>query len=512
MSLRSLLVLLLCCGVLGGCTGNNTAEDAVVTLTVGVESSPTNLDPRVGSDATSARVHTLVYSGLLHRNERMELVPDLAAGEPVISEDGTAITVTIKPDVVFHDGSPCTAEDVVWTFMSIIGDELDTTKKAGFKLLDRVEAVDEQTVVFHLTGPSPAFMENLTQGIVPQHEPGSLNLKEQPVGTGPYQLTDWQADASLTFDRFDRFHGEPAKTERIVYRIIPNNTTRLLELQRGDIDLIVNNISADAFDSYKRMSGLKTMAEPGSNYKYIGFNLEDETVGNPLVRQAIAQAIDRDKIIEFLLGGYAAPADSPLPPSHWAHAQDLPQYTHDPDEAKKLLDQAGFPDPDGDGPKSRLEIEFKTSQDKTANKVAAIFQEQLRNVGIQLTIRSYEWATFYDDIVNGNFQMYSLKWVGISDPDFFYNTFHSSSVPPNGANRGLYDNPKVDELLEKARVELDRETRKGYYARVQQIIARDLPYISLWFDKNLAIMGKRVDGFVLYPNGGLDGLPRVTMR
>ncbi|HEX2719812.1 MAG TPA: ABC transporter substrate-binding protein, partial [Candidatus Deferrimicrobium sp.] len=189
-----------------------------------------------------------------------------------------------------------------------------------------------------------------------------------------------------------------------------------------------------------------------------------------------------------------------LPPGSWASAPDLPAIPFDPALARRLLDEAGFPDPDGEGPLPRLRLTYKTSQNEVRRRVATVIQEQLRQVGIAVEIQSLEWGSFFYDIKKGNFQIYSLTWVGISDPDIFHHAFHSRSAPPDGANRGGYSDAEVDRLTEAARHEPSREKRREMYRRVQRILARDLPVFPLWAGRNLLVRDRRLAGFLLTPD------------
>jgi peptide/nickel transport system substrate-binding protein len=173
---------------------------------------------------------------------------------------------------------------------------------------------------------------------------------------------------------------------------------------------------------------------------------------------------------------------------------------HDPAEAKRILDRAGYRDPDGDGAKPRFTLSYKTSQNELRRRIAAVVQEQLRRAGIAVEVQSREWGTFFSDIRNGNFQLYSLTWVGIADPDIYHYAFHSRLVPPGGANRSRYENPELDRLVEEGRRELSRPKRKEIYRKVQDLLARDLPVLPLWVNRNILVRDRRLAGFLLTPD------------
>ena len=227
------------------------------------------------------------------------------------------------------------------------------------------------------------------------------------------------------------------------------------------------------------------------------------------MRRAIAHAIDRERIVRDLLLGYGRVTDSLLPPDHWAHGDDLRSYPFDPERAKELLDQAGYADPDGDGPQKRFHLNYRTSTDAEARLQAQMIQQMLSEVGIDIEIRSNEFGVFYEDISKGNFDMYSLKWAGVNDPDFYTYIFLSENIPPTGLNRGFFINERVDELIESGRVTYDRDEREAIYSEIQQIVARELPYYSLYHRSNVAVMKEELEGFRMYPAGFLLALDEM---
>jgi peptide/nickel transport system substrate-binding protein len=198
-----------------------------------------------------------------------------------------------------------------------------------------------------------------------------------------------------------------------------------------------------------------------------------------------------------------------LPPQSWAYNGEVSYYNFDPARARQILDTAGYPAKDG----VRFHLTMKTSTEESSRLMAAIFQQQLRDVGIVLDIRSFESATFFADVLRGEFQVYSLRWIGGNqDPDIFDFIFSSDRFPPQGANRGFYSNPRVDALINQARRELDQEKRKQLYAELQQILAQDVPYVNLWYFDNVLVHSRRLQNFVLTPSGSYDFLRTVSLR
>jgi peptide/nickel transport system substrate-binding protein len=481
-------------------------------LTIGTEANPTNLDPRKATDVASARVTQLVFSSLLQKDPQSNLVPDLALRWE--QPDDKTYLFYLRQGVKFHDGSPLTARDVKYTFESVLDPALKSPRKGSYEQLERIELLDDYTIKFVLKEASAPFLVNMVLGIVPQHIASSAGeeFSTKPVGSGPFKLTDWQPNEKLEFTAFEEYYAGPPKLKRITYKIVPENSVRILELEKGSVQFVQNSIPTDLLPRLQANPKLKVITSPGTSYAYIGFNMEDPILKIKRVRQALALAIDRPAIIKHLLGGLAAPARSLLPQAHWAYEPQAKSYEYDLSRAKTLLDKAGFPDPDGDGPQPRFQLSYKTSQNEQSGRIAEVLQHQWQKLGVKVEIRRHEWGTFYGDISSGNFQLYSLQWVGITEPDIYYYIFHSSSIPPQGANRGKYINPELDKLLEQGRITLDSERRKAIYSRVQKIVAEDLPYISLWHLMNIAAMHRQVNGFVPYPAGDLFSLKDVFIK
>lgn len=508
MKLFVLLSLVLF-SLLPACGPQGIPRDTVV---VGIESDPTNLDPRLATDANSSRINGLIYSGLVRQDENGLIQPDLASGWDV--PDSRTYLFHLREGVRFHDGTALTSGDVKYTFESILDPAVGSPHKSTFEQIERIETPDEKTIRFVLKEPFAPFLLSMTMGIVPAQRASAqgADFVKTPVGTGPFKLT--KRDQGESYDLSanpDYFEGTP-KLSRVIFRVVPDNTVRFLELQKGTLNLVINGIELDYIPLVDKDPSLRLMTGPGLNYSYIGFNLTDPVLKKQKVREAIAHAVDREAIIRYLLKGMAHPATGLLSPLNWAYSGAVKNYEYNPGMSRNLLDQAGYPDPDGDGPGMRFTLSYKTSQDEQGKRIAAAVQQQLKEVGIEVSIRSYEWGTFYGDIKSGNFQLFSLSWVGVTDPDIYDYIFHSKNFPPAGANRGRYANPEVNALLESARRTLDLTRRKEYYGRVQEILARDLPYVSLWHYDNVAVMGKDIHGFVLDPRGDLFSMKDVWIE
>jgi peptide/nickel transport system substrate-binding protein len=473
------------------------------TLVMIIESSPTNLDPRVGLDAYSARIDALIFDGLVARGDNLNVVPDLAEHWEI--PDPLTYIFHLHHGVRFHDGRVLTSRDVKWTLDSLLQGKIRSTKTSNYRFVDRIDVPDDFTVVFHLKEPDSPLLWNLADaaiGIVPYGSGDEMT--SHPIGSGPFKFVDAEMDREVVLERNDDYWGEKAKVTRVRFAVVPDANAQALELRKGSADIAINAYyTPDTVLTLKQEANLLVEQGAGTRLAYLAFNLRDPILKDTRVRQAIAYALDRRPMVEYLWRGEAQLARSVLPVQSWAYNGDVATYDHNPAKADELLDAAGYPKING----VRFHITMKTSTDENTRLMVAVMQQQLREVGIALDIRTFEFATFFSDVVHGAFQMYGLRWIGGNeDPDIFEYAFHSSKFPPNGANRGFYSNPKLDALIDQARREIDPNLRKPLYAEVQRILAQDLPYIDLWYLDNVLVHTRRVHNLKLNPAGNYDFL------
>jgi len=482
--------------------GSCARSPAPNTLVMIIESSPANLDPRVGLDAQSERIDNLLFDNLLARDEHLNVKPNLA--ERWETPDPRTYVFHLRRGVRFCDGRPLTARDVKWSYDSLLEGKIRSTKSTAYRLVTRIDAPDEATVIFRLKQPWAALLWNLSgaMGIVP--DGSGEEITRQPIGSGPFRLVSAELDREVMVERNDNFWGQRPKLDRVRFEVVPDTTTRALELRKGSADLEINALPPDMVLSLRHESNLDVQQGPGTVLGYVGFNLRDPVLKDVRVRQAIAYALDRQPLIHYLMRDAARPAASVLPPESWAYEGGVQQYAHDPAKARQLLDAAGYLAKNG----VRLHLAMKTSTEESSRAMAAVFQQQLREVGIALDIRSYEFATFFSDVTHGEFQLYSLRWVGGNeDPDIFGYVFDSHG----GANRQFYRNPRVDALIQKAQEESDPQVRKQDYAELQRILAQELPYINLWYFDNVLVASRRVRNLQLNPSGDYEFLRTAAL-
>ncbi|MDP8225306.1 MAG: ABC transporter substrate-binding protein [Candidatus Lernaella stagnicola] len=471
------------------------------TLRIALEGNPTNLDPRFATDAYSVRILALVYEGLLAAAADGSVEPALAESYEILDE--RTYRFRLREGLAWQDGQPITSRDVATNFRFLADPENKCPVQDTFRRITSIDTPDDRTVILHLDEVFAPFLDKMTRPLVPAHRLTPDSLADDPVGSGPYKLTEFRRGELVVLEASENYRKGKARIPRIEFRVIGNDTTRLLRIRKGDVDLVQNAVPPFAVKFLSELPGRRVIRETGVNYSYLGFNLQDKRglVDKIKVRQAVAHAIDRHQIIDSLMFGMARPATGLLAPSNWAYEPDVPTYPYDPARAKRLLDEAGFPDPDGDGPALRFTLSYKTSTNKLRMRIAEVMAQQLSEVGIGFERRSLEWGTFFQDIKSGNFQTYTLTWVGVTDPDILHYIFHSSMQPPRGANRGRYVNAQVDRWLEDTRREPDRDKRREQFSRVQKQLAADCVYVSLWWADNVVVHTNRLRGFFIRPGG-----------
>ena len=355
-----------------------------------------------------------------------------------------------------------------------------------------------------------SFPVNLVMGIV-QDGSGDANAR-QPIGTGPYKLAAFIPDDRLVLAPFERYYEGAPENTGLVLKVVPDDTMRGLELRKGTVDLVVNDLAPDIIWQLREEGRMRVETAPGTDYAYIGLNLHDPVLANADVRRAIGFAVDREAIVRYLRRGFASVAVGIVPPMSWAFEPNVFDFRHDPEQARKLLDAAGFPDPDGDGPQPRLRLSLKTSTSEVYRVQAAAIQHDLSRVGIALDVRTSEFPTLFADVVRGSFQMYTLQFVGVTDPDMLRRVFHSSQAPPVGLNRVFYRDAEVDRLIEAAAVAVDDQARRPLYTKAQQMIADDVPYVSLWYKTNVAVYQPDLEGVKLSPIAAFTFLKDVRRK
>lgn len=470
--LRAFLYLMACGWLMTGCA--RPVEHPEIRFAIA--QAPLNLDPRYATDAASERVNRLIYRSLVDFDTRSRAIPALASWT---HPDALHYRFTLlAAGRTFHEGSRLNAADVVATYRSLLALK-DAPHAAAFANIVQVAAHGDDSIDFTLRQPDAQFPARLIIGILParliaqQHD-----FARHPVGSGPIKFKEWNRVLRLQ---------RVADHQSIVLEEVRDPTVRVLKLLRGEADLLQGDLPPELVAYLRRQPQVQVLESPGTNFSYLGFNLQDPLLKNPLVRLAISHSIDRPAIINNALVGGTRSATAILPPEHWAGNPDLSVIDYHPQQAKRWLQQAGVRLP--------LKLVLKTSTDAQRVRLATIMQGQMKQAGIDLEIRSLDWGTFFDDVKHGKFQLYGLTWVGIKTPEIYRLAFHSQSVPPAGANRGRLQDAALDELL-------DRQDWRAVTAHVHEV----MPYVPLWYEGQFAAMRQGMTGYRPAADGNWDGL------
>jgi peptide/nickel transport system substrate-binding protein len=471
-----------------------------------------NLIPLLASDKPSHDIAGLVYNGLVKYDKNMNIIGDLAESWDV-SANGLVIIFHLRKGVKWHDGQPFTAADVLYTYQVTVDPKTPTAYAGDFLKVKKAEIIDDYT--FRVTYGKPFAPALISWGnsILPRHLLAGLDitkspLTRHPIGTGPYKFKEWVAGQKIVLvSNTDYFEGRPYIDGNIT-RIIPDTATMFLELRAQGISYMdltplqytrqtENNLFRKNFNKYRYL---------GFKYTYLGYNLKNPLFTDKRVRQAISYAINKEEIISGVLLGLGKPATGPYKHGTWAYNGNVKIYNYNPRKARELLSEAGWSDAKGDGILEKdgrpFVFEIVTNQgNETRQKCAEIIQRQLAEVGIKVKIRILEWAAFVNDFINKRrFEAVILGWTITLDPDA-YDVWHSSKTAPEELNFMSYNNPEVDELLEKGRSTFDQKERKKYYDRFQEILAEDQPYTFLYVPEELIIISNRFRGITPAPIG-----------
>lgn len=472
------------------------------TVTVLIESSPANLDPRVGTDAQSERIDSLLFDALVRRNAHFGIGPMLA--QTWEQPDALTYIFHLRGGVYFANGAPLTSRDVKYTLDTLLSGAVATIKTASYRFVKTVEAPDPATIIIRLKQPDNALLANLADaafGVIPYGS--GRDFWRHPVGSGPFRFVSQQQDKEVVVERNPAYWGGAPALAHVRFSVVPDAITRALELQKGSADVEINALPTDLLPTLARDPSLRIEDAPGTTLNYLTMNLRDPVLRDARVRRALSLAIDRELIIRTLFDRRARSAASVLPPEHWAFSP-AGRARYDPAAADALLDQAGYRrGPDG----VRFRITLKSSTDETTRLLAAVLQSQLAKVGVRLDLRSYELATFYADITRGSFQIAPSRWIGGNEsPDILSYAYSSSKTPPHGANRGFYGNAKVDALLADAGRSPNRAEQIRDYQAVQVQLAEDLPVLNLFYLDTVAVSSRRLSPLALSPSGSYDFL------
>ncbi len=492
-----------------GCRANRDLADRgdrAGYLRADIDTTPLSLDPRYGSDAITSRINELIFDALARVDAHGRIAGVLA--QQIDRPTPTELIFHLLPGVRFSDGRSLTARDVKYTYESVLDPATLSPKRGDLQALARIETPDGLTVRFITRQPYAAALDWALLGVVPYGTPPPHHGQAAPPGSGPFRLAEFVRDEWVILDRNPYYRTATSGLGGVAFKVVPDPTVCALKLLKGSAQFVQNNLPPELVNYLRGRHGLSVVQAPGTTYQYLEFNFRDPILADLRVRRAIAMAIDRDAIIASIMRHTARVATGMLAPENWAYEADVTRYRYDPQAARKLLDAAGYPVRAGG---KRFTLVYKTTQGEERRLLAEAFAAMLAQVGIELKILTFEWPTFYSDIQRGNFDLTSLAWIGINDPHHYYRVFDSRMKPPEGLNRGEYSNPRMDQMLEAGEVVLDPVRRKMIYSAVQKLAASDLPYVSLWWQDNVAVISRDVTGFEPYPNGSLRSFTTLSL-
>jgi len=474
------------------------------------------LIPNITSDSASHEVGGLIYDGLVKRDKDLNIVGSLAESWQ-LSRDCLTLTFKLRKNVQWHDGRPFTAEDVRFTYETMLDPKTPTAYREDFLAVTRLAVLDPYTLRIGYSKPYAQALETWGMYMLPKHLLASYvhegRLREapqnrRPIGTGAYRFVEWKSGERVVLvANPEHFEGRPYLS-RVVYRIIPSQATIFLELKAKGVDFAgLTAIQYTRQTTYRAFEKAYVKYQyPSNAYTYLGFNLKDPRFADRRVRQAFAHAINKQELIDGVLLGLGREATGPYKPETWAYNPDVPRFPYDPDRARRLLAEAGWKDTDGDGILDKdgqpFAFTILTNQgNEERKKVAEIIQQRLREIGVAVEIRTLEWASLIKEFIKKRrFEAIILGWgIGL-DPDQ-YEVWHSSKAGPDELNHISYANPEADRLLELGRASCVREQRKKHYDRLQEVLAEDQPVIFLYFRDALPVVSSRVRGIEPSPNG-----------
>ncbi|MGL5722595.1 MAG: ABC transporter substrate-binding protein [Brevinema sp.] len=459
------------------------------SLTIALPVEPPSITPHAHNDSYSNHLRRQIYENLIGEDQEGNLVPKLATSWRSINP--TTFEVTIREGVFFHNGRPLTAEDVAF---SVTRAATAPTTRSILSIIKDAEVIDETTVNINLYGPYAAIATLLSHPgvhIISKSTIEEAGTSNSYIGTGPYEFVEWKHGDSITLTKNTNYWDTPAAIDTVIYRNIPDSSVRAIAVETGEVDVAYDIAGSDR-ERFLNNSKVNFIEAPLTRQDYLGFNL-GKTAGtvwtNKLLRQAISYAIDYQGIVDSVLFGGANVASAMLERQVFGANTNLAPRTRDIERAKELFAQSGAP--------ANIRATIYTL-DGTRKRVAEVLQANLRELGIEADIQTYELGKYLEESWNGRLDLFLWGWTTIpSDADIgTYALLHSSSQG-TGGNYTFYNNPTVDNLLSAGRAEFNRERRAKIYQDIQEIVYDEIPLLPLFYSYHNAAYSKKIKTFVL---------------
>lgn len=470
------------------------------------------LDPALEEDGESFKVCDNIYDTLIHyKDGSTEIEPGLATSWES-SEDGLTWTFHLRKGVTFHDGTPFNAEAVLFSlnrqhdkthaFHDVGGSYVYWIATGLAEIVDKITAVDEFTVQIHLKTAYSPFIYTIAITSFSIVSPTAVKelgdeYSNNPVGTGPFKFVQWDRGDKIVLAANENYWGGRPKLDRVIFRSIPDNAVRLIELQRGGLHAM-EFPNPDDLQQIQDDETLELLSQPGTNIGYLAMNMDKPPLDNLKVRLAINHAINKSEIIKHLYQGLGIPAKNPIPPTMWSYDDTIEDFDYNPKLAKRLLAEAGYPN----GFETTLwALPVPRPYIPDGRELAEVLQSELRNIGIETKIVTYDWGTYLEKTKNGEHDMAMLGWsADLGDPDnFFYFLLSKSSAEKPAGNIAFYRSDAMQNVLEQARSISDKDKRISLYKQAQQIFHKDVPWVPLAHAKQILVVNKKVKNLKLHP-------------
>jgi peptide/nickel transport system substrate-binding protein len=482
------------------------------TLVYGRGGDSVSLDPISTTEGETFKVTENIFETLVSFGEQDTTINPGLAESWTVTDDGLNYEFKLRQGVKFHDGTDFNADAVVFNFNRWMnGDEEQFpyyTMFGGYKadeghVIQEVTAVDANTVKFVLKRPQAPFLKNLAMSPFAISSPAAVEqhgeaYRANPVGTGPFKFVEWKENDTITLEKNTEYWQEGLpKLNKVIFRVIPENTARLNALVNGEID-VMDGLNNSDEATVLANEDLQVIERPSMNVGYIGLTTTRKPFDNKLVRQAINHAIDKQSIIDAFYGGKAQPAVNPMPPAISGYNDAIEPYSYDLEKAKALLAEAGY----ADGFTMDLwAMPVARPYMPEAMKVAEVIQASLAEIGVTANIQSVDWATYLDQAKNGEYDAFMLGWTGDNgDADnFLYTLLDKDSIGSN--NSAMYSSDELHEILIQAQTEVDEDVRNELYKKAQEIIHEDAPWVPLVHSIPLLAAGKDVVNYKPHPTG-----------
>jgi len=462
------------------------------TLNLSISSNPSRINPILATDSASSEIANWIFNGLFKYDKNGKIVCDLAKSYQFTDE--TTLIVKLKQNVKWHDGAKFTAQDVLFTYNTILSPKVFTPQSDSFKKVKSLEIIDDFTIKIKYKEPYFKALNIWMGGILPYHilkdEKDIMRSKfnKNPIGTGSYKLKTFKISSDIKLEAFDDYFEGRAKIDQILYKFLPDPTTAFLMLKQNMLDIGgLTPIQVDRQIDEKFKKDYKIIEKPSFGYTYMGFNLKKEKFKNKKIREALSLALDRKQMVDILFFGHGKVCNGPFLPGTFAYNEDAPKAVQNIKKAKQLLKELGY---DENHP---FEFELVTNANNSIRVNAAqIMQYQLQKVGVKMSIRVMEWQAFLNTIVHPrNFDAILLGW-GLSLMPDAYSIWHSKSDKKGGFNLVGYHNSEVDRLIDLGSKTVDLEKLAVIYKKIFKLISQDYPYLFLYIPNSITVVNSKI--------------------